>query len=214
MFEAIDLSFGYGGRQRMLLDGVSLRVQQGQILGIRGASGSGKTTLARLLAGYLQPARGSVALAGSALGLAGVSAVQLVFQHAETAVDPRWRIRRILSEGWHPDDDTLTRFGVRNEWLDRYPHELSGGELQRVAMVRALVPTLRVLIVDELTAMHDAITQARLWRALLETTVSRQMTVIAISHDAALLHAIGAKILTLQDGRLMAGDITDQATGP
>jgi len=109
-----------------------------------------------------------------------------------------------LIQGWPPDAATLARFGIRADWLDRYPHELSGGELQRVALVRALVPQLQVLITDELTAMHDAIAQARLWRALLETTQARQIAVIAISHDTALLQAIGANTLALRDGRLGA----------
>jgi len=204
MFEAVDLSFAYSRPGRRLLDGVSLRLQPGQLLGICGPSGTGKTTLARILGAYLSPSSGCVRLHGAPVSSVGASPVQVVFQHAETAVDPRWKIRRILNEGWPPDAATLTRFGIRADWLDRYPHELSGGELQRVALVRALVPQLQVLITDELTAMHDAIAQARLWRALLETTQARQIAVIAISHDTALLQAIGANTLALRDGRLGA----------
>ena len=202
MFEALNLSFAFTRQGRRLLDGVSLTLEPGQILGIRGPSGTGKTTLARILGGYLAPSSGCVRLQDKPIAQAGAAPVQVIFQHVETAVDPRWKIRRILNEGWQPDDATLARFGIRADWLDRYPHELSGGELQRVAIVRALVPQLQVLIADELTTMHDAIAQARLWRALLETTQARNIAIIAISHDAALLSAIGAHTLALRDGCL------------
>lgn len=202
MFEAAGVSFAYAGQGRNLLEGVSLHLTPGQLLGIQGPSGSGKTTLARILGGYVVPSSGHVRLNGAMVSEAGGSPVQVIFQHAETAVDPRWKIRRILTEGWKPDEDTMARFGVRADWLDRYPHELSGGELQRVAIVRALVPQLRVLIADELTAMHDAIGQARVWRALLEIVQARRIAVLAVSHDAALLQALGATCMTLRDGRL------------
>jgi peptide/nickel transport system ATP-binding protein len=204
MFEARDIGFAWSADGPMLLDGVSLAVAPGGILGIRGPSGTGKTTLARILGGFLKPTRGDVRLGGAALPGSGVSPVQLLFQHAETAVDPRWKIGRILAEGWRPDAATLTRFGVDPRWFDRYPHELSGGELQRVSIVRALGPGTRVLIADEMTAMHDAIAQARLWRALLDVTQERGLAIIAISHDAALLSAIGARIMELRGGALSA----------
>jgi len=176
MFEARGIGFAWSDAGPMLLNGVSLTVEPGGIFGIRGPSGTGKTTLARILGGFLEPTRGKVRLDGAALPAIGASPVQLLFQHAETAVDPRW-------------------FG-------RYPHELSGGELQRVAIVRALGPGTRALIADEMTAMHDAIAQARLWRALLDVAHERGLAIIAISHDAALLSAIGGRVMELRRGAL------------
>jgi peptide/nickel transport system ATP-binding protein len=203
MFEACDIEFAWPHTGQKILAGVSLAVAAGDILGIGGPSGSGKTTLARILGGYLAPNSGTIRVDGAPLPDSGTSPVQVVFQHAELAVNPRWKVGRVLCEGWSPDAATLSRFGIRRDWLERYPHELSGGELQRVAIARALVPDLKVLIADELTVMHDAISQARLWRAVLETAQQRRFAIIAIAHDAALLAALGARIMELDAGRLV-----------
>ncbi len=203
MFEASEIDFSWRAGGPKVLDRVSLTVGSGEILGLRGPSGTGKTTLARILGGYLAPTSGEIRLDGAKLPATGTSPVQVIFQHAETSVDPRWKIGRSLSEGWPPDNETRQRFGIRADWSDRYPHELSGGELQRIAIVRALVPGLRVLIADEMTSMHDAIAQARLWRALLSVAGERGLAIIAISHDGALLAALGARVLELRDGVLV-----------
>lgn len=197
MLEVRDLAFTWPRATRPLLDNVSLRLGEGEILGLQGTSGIGKTTLARLIAGHLRPSRGAIELDGKAVPTQGLSPIQLVFQHAETAANPRWKVGRILREAWRPDADTLHRFGIRAEWLERYPHEVSGGELQRIAIVRALVPGLRVLIADEITASHDAISQALIWRTLIETARERRFGIVAISHNTALLNALGARIVVL-----------------
>jgi peptide/nickel transport system ATP-binding protein len=202
LFEARDLVHSWKRGGQRVLDGASLSIRTGDLLGIQGPSGRGKTTLARVLGGYIQPVGGQVLLDGHPIPQGGPSPVQVVFQHAETAVDPRWRIRRILTEGWRPDPGILDRFGIAEDWMDRFPHELSGGELQRVAIVRSLLPDLKVLIADELTAMHDALNQAVLWRALMETAKERGFVIIAISHDAPLLKAIEARTVALVDGTL------------
>jgi peptide/nickel transport system ATP-binding protein len=200
MFDAHEISFAWNGDAGPLLDRVSLSLPAGGIVGLLGPSGAGKTTLARILAGYLAPVSGDVRLDGEPIPPHGASPVQLVLQHAETAVDPRWKIRRIMTQAWYPDAATLADFGIRRDWLDRFAHELSGGELHRIALVRALHPGLRVLIVDELTAMHDAIGQARLWHALLKLQRAKKFALLAVSHDRALLRAIGADCIELQDG--------------
>ncbi len=201
MLEARDLAFSWSRAAAPVIDGVSLSIGDGEIVGLVGPSGTGKTTLAKILAGHLRPSAGRVLLDGQPLPDRGSMPVQLVFQHAETAVDPRWPIARSLEEGWLPDAETRRAFGISADWLDRRPHELSGGELQRVAIVRALVPGLRVLIADELTAMHDAISQVRIWTTLLDIARSRGFAILAISHDEALLAAIGARVVALPDGR-------------
>ena len=128
--------------------------------------------------------------------------MQLVMQHAELALNPRWRIGASLREGWQPDAETLRSFGIREEWLQRFPHELSGGEIQRISIVRALIPQLRILVADELTTMHDPITQVQIWRALQEQARKRGLGLLAISHDAALLQALHARVLHMRDGVL------------
>lgn len=206
MLDVRDLTFAWPRAARPVIDGVTLAIGESELVGLRGPSGTGKTTLARLLAGHLRPAKGDIRLDGKPLARGGRMPIQLVFQHAETAVDPRWNVCRILEEGWAPDLETRRAFGIADDWLDRRPHELSGGELQRVAIVRALVPELRLLIADELTAMHDAISQVRIWKRLVDVARERRFAILAVSHDDALLAAIGARVLSLNDGRTTTGD--------
>jgi len=189
MLDVLDLTY------RPILAGLSFRLPKGGILGLQGPSGCGKTTLGKLLAGYLRSDSGHILLEGQPIPAHGANPIQLLFQHPELAVDPRWPIRRIIQEGWAPDTLTLARFGIQPAWLERYPHEISGGELQRIAIVRALIPSLRVLICDELTASHDAITQVQIWRALMDHARQNNIALLIISHDAALLAALGAPVL-------------------
>lgn len=204
MLEVKNLRFRWHTDSPWLLQGVNLRVAAGETVGIMGQSGCGKSTLARLLTGHMPMQVGEVLLDGQPLPQTGAHPVQLVMQHAELALNPRWRIGASLREGWQPDAETLRSFGIREEWLQRFPHELSGGEMQRISIVRALIPQLRALIADELTTMHDPITQVQIWRALQEQARKRGLGLLAISHDAALLQALNARVLHMRDGVLHA----------
>lgn len=198
MLEARGLQHRWPGSAAPTLDDVNLRVDSGEVLGIQAPSGRGKSTLARLLAGHLPLQQGTVSLDGQPLPTPGWGRphpVQLVLQNAELAFNPRVRLRDAFPRG--VDTAVLDTLGARREWLERYPHELSGGELQRLSIARAFVPGLRVLIADELTAMHDTITQAQIWHALLHLMRRSGLGIIAISHDEALLKAIGARMQPL-----------------
>ncbi|WP_248730058.1 MULTISPECIES: ABC transporter ATP-binding protein [Halomonadaceae] len=186
-----------------MLDDISLVVSPGEVVGLAGASGAGKSTLGRLLAGHYPPRQGEVLLDGSPLPGRGLAPVQWLPQTPELAINPRWTIRRILHEAWTPDPALCERFGIRATWRQRYPFELSGGELQRVAIVRALAPEVRYLIADEISAMLDAITQAQLWHALLELLQERSLGLLVISHDDALLRRLCSRCLRLESGRLL-----------
>lgn len=201
MLEVDGLHFRWPGARDDLLSGVNLRIAPGEVLGLRGPSGCGKTTLARLLAAHLPWQRGTLQWCGQRLPLQAAGephVVQLVMQHAELAFNPRLRVRDSLGPQVCPD--LFEPFGIEPEWLQRRPHELSGGELQRLAIVRALVPGLRLLIVDEPTAMHDAISQARLWRSLLAQVRARGIATLAVAHDAALLAVVADQVLELAPG--------------
>ena len=202
MLEVNNLRFRWDEKSPWLLDGVNLRVAPGEIVGIMGHSGCGKSTLARLLSGHMPMQAGQMLLDEKPLPDRGVRPVQLVMQHAELALNPRWRAGQSLCEGWQPDAPTRRSFGIRDEWLQRFPHELSGGEMQRISIVRALVPQLRVLIADQLTTMHDPSTQAQIWRARQEKSRERGFGLLAISHDSALLQALGARVLHMHKGTL------------
>lgn len=194
MLRADNVAFRYDDHGPWILETVSFAAPSGQITALRGPSGRGKTTLARLLAGYLKPHHGTVTLDGQPLPASGTNPVQLVLQHPEHALDPRWRLRRSLDEAGPTDPTLLAELSIDTTWLDRYPNELSGGELQRLALARALTAQPRVIIADEISVMLDTITQAQLWHTLLRRVRNHGLTVVAISHDAELVDAIADHI--------------------
>ncbi len=127
--------------------------------------------------------------------------VQLIPQHPERAFDPRMRMRDSLGEAGDVDAGLARglcdRFGVRDEWLDRLPHELSGGELMRCCLVRALMAEPDVLICDESTAMLDLVTQAELWRVLIELQACAGFGLVFVSHSGALVRRIATRCVVI-----------------
>jgi peptide/nickel transport system ATP-binding protein/Fe3+-transporting ATPase len=190
MLKGEGLWFRYGAKLPWVVQDQAISIVPGEFVGLMAPSGYGKTTLGKLLAGYLTPTRGRVTLDEQPLSTRGYCPVQLVFQNPELSVNPRWRIDRILREGHPPQQHILDTLGVHPGWLTRYPHELSGGELQRVAIARVLNRNTRYLIADEMTAMLDANTQALIWQVVLEFAHEFQIGVITISHDQKLLQRL------------------------
>ena len=200
---ARNVSFSYPGG-RPLFDGLSLAVEPGERVAILAPSGAGKTTLLRLLAGYLRPHVGSIEVDGEPLDAVPVGRprpVQLVWQHPEQALDPRLRIERSLREAGEVRgarmQGLLGRLGVREEWLPRYPHELSGGELMRICLVRALAPRPRYILLDEATAMLDALTQAQLMRAVVDIADKDGAGIALVSHSPALVRRVATREVRL-----------------
>lgn len=183
------------GRESWLFREYDISISAGEVVGLIGPSGSGKTTLGRILAGYIRPLAGTVTLDGSPLPQTGYHPVQMIFQHPEQAVNPRWTVSRILQESGALDDALNAALGISPVWLDRRPHELSGGELQRICIARALAPGTRFLIADEITAMLDAISQAQVWQGILHEAEKRRIGILAISHDRRLLERICTRII-------------------
>lgn len=95
------------------------------------------------------------------------------------------------------DTGLLERFGIREAWLDRFPHELSGGELMRFCIVRALIAEPRYLVCDEMTAMLDAVTQAELWREMVAIASERSMGIVLVSHSPALVDRVATRLFRL-----------------
>lgn len=177
-----------------LLEEVDCTIRSGEIVGLPGPSGCGKSTLGRLLAGYATPQSGTISCEGRPLPKAGYCPVQMIFQHPELAVNPRWKIKKILEEGNSDHRDLLEPFGICENWLERYPHELSGGELQRITLIRAMTPSTRYLIADEMTASLDPGTQALIWQTVMKWAKALKVGILAISHDASLLDRICDRI--------------------
>ncbi|KQZ11741.1 ATP-binding cassette domain-containing protein [Microbacterium sp. MEC084] len=189
-----DLWFGYDGEQ--VLRGASIAIEPGEVVALWGPSGCGKSTLGKVLAGWHKPDRGEVS-GPPATGRARPT--QLVLQHSGRAMNPRWKIREVLAEGGSDLDEVLRTRLVRSEWLDAFSHELSGGQLQRVNLARALLAKPRHVIADEITASLDPITQAQIWQILLDGVRRDGIGVLAISHDRALLDRVADRIVAMDD---------------
>lgn len=189
MLEATTLSFAYNGN-KPIFDNISICLQPGEVTGLIAPSGSGKTTLAKVLCGHLPVQGGEIRVNRTPVPYKAFCPVQLINQHPEQSFNPRWILGRSLAESYEPKKQLLAELGIKMPWLNRYPHELSGGELQRLAIARALAPQTAFIIADEITAMLDAISQARIWRVLLETVKERGLGMLVISHNPQLLGSV------------------------
>ena len=211
MLEARDVTFGYS-QDKPIYQGFNLRVEAGERVALKAPSGFGKTTLCRMLSGYLRPGSGEVLLDGRPLPRRGVCPVQMIWQHPEAAVDPRMRMAATLAEAGVGDGaaksvrdasvgpektELLERLGIRDAWLTRFPHELSGGELQRFCIARALATRPRFVVADEMSTMLDALTQARIWRVLVEEVERTGAGLVFVSHSPALTGRVATRVVEL-----------------
>ena len=176
---------------------VDLCVEAGERVALVGPSGCGKSTLARILAGCLSPSEGAVLRDGAPLPATGFCPVQLIRQHPELSVNPRHRMSKILCEAYTPDADTIRAMGIEAEWLSRWPNELSGGELQRFCIVRALAPRTKFLVCDEISTMLDGITQAQIWEFVLKAAKEKGLGLIVITHNIALADRVCDRAISL-----------------
>ncbi len=199
ILEARDVTFYYRGRRHTpVLENFSISVSSGERVGLKAPSGRGKTTLCRLLAGYEKPAKGQVLLDGRPVReYRGVCPVQMVWQHPETVVDPLLTLGKTLNEAGAVEQHLLDALHIEPGWLTRYPSELSGGELQRFCLARALNPEVRFLLCDEISAMLDLVTQAQIWKFLLEEAQRRGLGMLVVSHDEALLEKVCTRVETM-----------------
>lgn len=176
---------------------MNISVDRGEVLGLIGDSGSGKSTLCKILAGYENNHKGNVSIDGKKVPSKGYNPVQLVFQHPEKAVNPKWKMKDILNEGHIVPQDILDSFGIKKSWLNRWPNELSGGELQRFALARSLSPETKFLIADEITTMVDAITQAQIWNIVLDIVKELNIGVLVVSHEKNLINKLCDNVVYL-----------------
>lgn len=199
ILEARDVTFYYRGRRHTpVLENFSISISSGERVGLKAPSGRGKTTLCRLLAGYEKPAKGQVLLDGRPVReYRGVCPVQMVWQHPETVVDPLLTLGKTLNEAGAVEQRLLDALHIEPGWLTRYPSELSGGELQRFCLARALNLEVRFLLCDEISAMLDLVTQAQIWKFLLEEAQRRGLGMLVVSHDEALLEKVCTRVETM-----------------
>lgn len=182
--------FKYKGKSDYLIKDFSLSVEKGEVVGLIGPSGYGKSTIAKILAGQIECEKGQVLLDGKKLPKKSYCPVQMIYQHPELAVNPKWKMQRTLEEVGEVDHDLCRKLGIKDIFLDRWPQELSGGELQRFNVYRALRSETRYLIADEISTMLDVITQAQIWNVILDYAKERNIGLLAITHNKSLADAV------------------------
>ncbi|MBE6508630.1 MAG: ATP-binding cassette domain-containing protein [Methanobrevibacter sp.] len=196
--KANNISFSYNKKRQILKD-ISLSVNSNQIIGLIGDSGSGKSTLCKILSGHISHYSGEVTIDGKKIPDKDFYPVQLIFQHPEKTMNPKWKMNKVLNESWNPPKDLKDAFGLKDSWLTRWPSELSGGELQRFSILRALNPKTRFIIADEISTMLDAVTQVQIWEALINHAKANNIGILAVSHDEELLDVLCDDILKFNE---------------
>ena len=205
------------------LDGVSLELRPGETLGVVGESGSGKSTLARAVLRLVRPTSGTVCLLGRELAQLPEDEVresrrdmQLVFQDPLAALDPRMTVRQIIAEPMEAFESGLSEatitarvseamieVGLDPEWRNRYPHQFSGGQCQRVGIARALILKPKLLVCDEAVSALDVTVQAQIVSLLLELQARLGLALIFISHDLAVVRRLSHRVLVMYLGKVM-----------
>ena len=196
--KANKISFGYSSKNKFLLKDVDFSLSSGEKVALVGPSGYGKSTFASMLAGYIKPDSGTIHLDGKPFDKKSFCPVQLIYQHPEKAINPRWKMKKVLEESTMFSEDTLKDLGIEKEWLNRFPSELSGGELQRFCIARALFSEAEIIIADEMSTMLDVITQAQLWSVLLKEHEKRNLGLLVVTHNIQLAESVCDSVIDLR----------------
>ena len=198
MLEINNISFRYNP-ERWIFEKINFVLKPGEIIGLYGESGSGKSTFAKIIAGYMLPDNGTVIADGTEYAQKGRNPVQIIGQHPEKAINPRWRMEQVLKESGNFDTELMQKFGINKDLLQRFPSQLSGGELQRFCLARTIAPETKYLIADEITTMLDTINQAQIWETILEVVKQRKIGMLVVSHELPLLERICDRILSFEE---------------
>ncbi|HBP83486.1 MAG TPA: peptide ABC transporter ATP-binding protein, partial [Gammaproteobacteria bacterium] len=203
---------------------MSFEVVKGETLGVVGESGCGKSTLARMLVGLLDPSEGTIEIEGQALYNSDSAEfgklIQYVFQDPQSSLNPRKTIRQVMEAPLKclhgmtkPDRDRriseiFASVNLREDFLDRYPHEFSGGMRQRVMIAMALITDPEVLIADEPTTALDVTVQAQILRLLKELQADLGVSVIFITHDLGVIAELADRVVVMYRGHIVEqGDV-------
>jgi ABC-type glutathione transport system ATPase component len=218
--------FGRDKKTVLAVDGVTLHVGRGEALGLVGESGSGKSTLARMANGLIAPTSGSVVTDGrdvarlSAKGLRGLRRnVAMVFQDPLASLNPRQTVRQTLENVFRAHGETtstpelvdlLASVGLGADYLERYPHEASGGQLQRVAVARALALKPDLIIADEPTSALDVSVRAQILNLLADLQRDQGISFLHVSHDLAVIRLYSDRVAVMNRGRIVETGPSDE----
>lgn len=208
--------------QSVVIDDISFCVDKGEVLGVIGESGSGKTTLARIILGLLRPESGRILFEGKdVFGKQGKElkdfrkAAQMIFQDPVSSLDPRMKVGDIIKEPLivHGAKNNavldgevirlLRLVGLDAHYRSRFPHEISGGEAQRVALAKAISLGPRLLIADEAVSSMDEDIQSQIINLIMELKKKLALTVVFIAHDLILSRKICDRICVMKNGRII-----------
>ncbi|TQF73443.1 ABC transporter ATP-binding protein [Rhodococcus spelaei] len=207
-------------RGKAVLAGIDLTVGAGKIIGLVGTSGAGKSTVARCISGLERPSGGVIRWDGGRLGGSRSRRqrreIQTVFQDPRASLNPRWTVRRSLREPldtWFTDRprsdrdaaaaSLLEQVGLGGDYLERFPHELSTGQCQRICIARALAPEPRLLLLDEPLSALDLPAQAQMLDLLRELKSVRDLSYLFISHDIVVVSLLCDEVAVLEHGRIV-----------
>jgi oligopeptide transport system ATP-binding protein len=204
------------------VDGVSLSLRQGEIVGLVGESGCGKSTLGRTILQLIPPTEGSVVLAGKNLATLGKTELrkarsdfQMIFQDPYASLNPRMTVFDTLAEAIQAHrrisrtelpsrvNELMQRVGLSPRFLRKYPHEFSGGQRQRIAIARALAVEPKLIVADEPVSALDVSIQAQIINLLAKLSREMQLTLIFISHDLSVVKHISDRIAVMYLGRIV-----------
>ena len=218
------LSLSYPKQKNKALDNVSLKLDQGETLGIVGESGCGKSTLVRAILQLQAYQSGEILWKGDPVECfsslkrkAFYRQVQLIFQDPLDALNPRLTISQIIAEPLanlsdkklsHLDtakktESVLEQVGLSPKVLNRYPHEFSGGQCQRIGIARAMIVEPELLICDEPVSALDVSVQAQIMNVLLDLKEEKQLSLIFISHDLSIVRHISDRVLVMNQGQVV-----------
>ena len=204
-------SFRSGGEQTDALIDVNYYLREGEVLGVVGESGSGKSTFLRVISGLERADRGELLHEGVAYdgkGPAQTGAfLQMLFQDAQSSFDPRMTMERSILEAGRgkKDRQELTELiktvGLEEDPLMRKPGKLSGGQCQRMSIVRAFYSGAQILLCDEMTSALDVSSQAQVMEIMRKLKKEGKLSAVFVSHDIALVSTICDRIMVMKDGR-------------